>query len=121
MSHLIGGSYHKAFYNNPGRNTFRNYKPAWKQTGINWIDLGRFGSETEISSLLCIKDGIILAGSLGTAHIYRSINYGKTWTDLGAMFGEGVVNGLTYCGNGIVIAGTSNLAKIIRSTDYGAT
>lgn len=94
--------------------------------GINWVPVTSFASMTYLSAIAHADGtGILLAGGIGTGHLFRSVDYGNTWTDAGLIAANTTgIYAIEYCGNGIFVLGTSytgGWGQIIVSTDYGLT
>ncbi len=90
--------------------------------GVTWTDLNEADAATNITAMISLGGGILLAGSDTDGRILRSTNSGATWTSLGtACVGEIQVSSFADLGGGVVIAGTTQHAHLLRSDDYGAT
>lgn len=89
--------------------------------GLTWSDLDQQYSQTSISALINIGNGICLAGTQSSGLILRSTDYGLTWSNLGQQASETSIRCFTYVGNGVCLAGSGSNGKIFRSIDYGLT
>jgi hypothetical protein len=92
--------------------------------GLTWADMGDVvgvGGSAAIMDLEYVGDGVVVGGTYvvggaSTAHVLRSIDYGRTWTNLGSIAGTGRVMQLRYLGDGIIVGGTyAGTEGIIRS------
>jgi len=102
------------------------------QSGVSgsgiWTFIRNLGTEDYVTALENIGNGIVLAGTMRNAEIWRSTDYGLTWTYTGYCYGDYHppvtysdvrFQGFANLGSGVIMGG--HAAGMARSTDYGLT
>jgi photosystem II stability/assembly factor-like uncharacterized protein len=78
-----------------------------------------------IYSFAYASNGIVLAGTGTSGHLYRSTDYGLTWTNLGLISDAQTISCGTFIGNGVGFIGFnhtgSSAGGLYKTNDYGAT
>ena len=80
----------------------------------NWTLIQRLGSETYVSSLVDLGNGVALAGTGATGQVYRTTDYGGNWALIQRLGSETYVFSLVDLGNGVALAGTYPTGQVYR-------
>lgn len=94
--------------------------------GISWTKKTSAHLDNHVLSLQHVRPNpqeeyqILLAGTGEHAHIYRSLDFGKSWDDMGSYASDDYIKDIVVPKAGILVANLVRAGQVIKSTDIGS-